>query len=82
MWVFVAAVLLGFSALLWIGIFGAIAAGELHQYSKRAGFLVHVAAVDASSYWLELGALALVALFLLGAGSFAVRAYITLGRES
>ncbi len=82
MWVFLAAVCVGFSLWLFLGLLEALATGELRQYSKSAGFVVRVLETDPFGFWFEVGGLALVALFLFGVGVFAVRAYITLGESS
>ncbi len=82
LWVFVAAVCVGFSLLLLLGLLEALVTGELHQYSKSADLVVRVLETDPSGFWFEFGGLALVALLLFGFGVFAVRAYITLGKSS
>jgi hypothetical protein len=82
MWIFVAAVCLGFSLLLLLGLLGALIAGELRQYSKSAGLVTRVLEADPSGFWLEVGGLTLFALLLFGVGVFAVRAYVTLGKSS
>jgi uncharacterized membrane protein len=82
MWVFLATVCLGFSTLLGVALVSSVAGGELHQYSRRAGFLVRVVATDATGFWLEVAVLALVAFFLMGVGLFAFCAYVVLGRKA
>jgi hypothetical protein len=79
MWIFLASVLLGFSILLTFGLFGAVISGELHQYSKGKGSVVLVLSNDASSFWLEVGMLVVIALFMLAGGVFSLCAYSSHG---
>lgn len=81
MWIFLATVCLGMSALLSAGLLDAVTSGRLHQYSKREGVVLRMLALDAPGFWFEVGGLALFALLLMGVGVFSVCAFITLGKD-